>query len=223
MHQLLHSVNTVVVSQHTVYRGSPVSSWSHVVVAVFDLAAGNQTVEELPNPHVLGDVTGSIAEFVLEKGIGEGFLDEVDDALCVSVLASVVQGGVLIEVADVLVNWGWERRLDETADNTGMSTDCCQMEGAAVDRGERLSLDIWVTQQLSHHIFVTFIRSKMQCCPLIEPSMVDICNQVLCLLLIQQPLNIFYVSVFRRPQQILVVALLVPPPVAPGLASVSPG
>jgi hypothetical protein len=49
-------------------------------------------VEKLPYFHVLSDVRGIIAEFVLEEGVGLGFLDEVDDALRVTILTGIMQG-----------------------------------------------------------------------------------------------------------------------------------
>ncbi len=83
MHEPLNGVDSVVMSEDTVDGGAAVTlaSIEHV-----SLRAWDQAVEKLPDLHVLRDVTRSVTELVLQKGISLGLLDQIDDAFGVTIL-----------------------------------------------------------------------------------------------------------------------------------------
>ncbi len=64
---------------------------------------------------------------------------------------------------------------------------------------------------------MAFISGKMQSCPIIQTTMIDISNKILKLGRVQKFFYFFKISILRSPQKILIVALLIFPPVTPSI------
>ena len=68
------------------------------------------------------------------------------------------------------------------------------MQRCAIDRRHRFSLQIRVLEQFSNHPHMALVGCKVQCSPLVQALMVQICYEILQLVLIQQPLYILNIA-----------------------------
>ena len=123
MHQSLNSVNPIIVSKYPIDSCPPVSRVFHY----FATLPRDQVVEKLPYFHVLSNVRGIIAEFVLEEGVGLGFLDEVDDTLRVTILTRIMQGGVFIRILHISIDWVTWITFNQHTHYICVSSDSSQM------------------------------------------------------------------------------------------------
>ena len=99
MHQLLHSVDSVVVAKYAVHSCPAIA-----LATLKMLLTWNQAIEELSDLHVLSYVRWSVTKLVLLERVCLGFLDKEDDTVSVAILTRIMQRGVLIRIFAVPVS-----------------------------------------------------------------------------------------------------------------------